>query len=174
MTVLLATLGRHDERFLHALVLRRAPWLDLLMRAVTRLGDASFVIAVTAAGLLTTDLHLQSAAQLAAFALITSHLLVQVLKRSVTRARPRLPIGVASLIHAPDRFSFPSGHAAASLCVALPVANLLPTSVAAALIILACLVGISRCYLGVHYPGDVLAGWALALGSLAAGSTLLR
>jgi undecaprenyl-diphosphatase len=172
VTVLFSALGRHDERFLHALVLRRVPWLDQLMRAVTRLGDASFVIIVAAAAQFSIDDRLRSAAHLAAFALVSSHLLVHVLKRRVTRPRPRLPVGVASLIQAPDHFSFPSGHAAASLSIALPLAGLLPTTIAVLLVSLACLVGISRCYLGVHYPGDVLAGWALALGSLAAGTLI--
>jgi undecaprenyl-diphosphatase len=68
-----------------------------------------------------------------------------------------------SLIDAPDRFSFPSGHAAASLCVALGLASVLPAFFAGLALGIGLLVGISRCYLGVHYPGDVLAGWILAL-----------
>jgi membrane-associated phospholipid phosphatase len=41
----------------------------------------------------------------------------------------------------------------------------------AILIALALCVGLSRCYLGVHYPGDVLVGWLLAVLAVAAGST---
>lgn len=80
-----------------------------------------------------------------------------------------LPIGHASLIHAPDRFSFPSGHTAASLSIALCLAPILHASLAAAVLLLAALVGLSRCYLGVHYPGDVFMGWLLgAAGAWAA------
>jgi IscR-regulated protein YhgI len=101
----------------------------------------------------------------AAFALVASHAVVQLPKRTITRARPRMPEGFAALVQPPDRFSFPSGHAASSLSVALAVAADLPSPAAAALAALAMLVGISRCYLGVHYPRDVIAGWLLARSS---------
>ena len=99
-----------------------------------------------------------------------SHLVVQLIKRTVSRGRPRMPSGVQALVQPPDRFSFPSGHAASSLSVALAVAVMLPAPLGALLVGLAMVVGLSRCYLGVHYPGDVLMGWLLALaGLLAAG-----
>jgi undecaprenyl-diphosphatase len=98
---------------------------------------------------------------------------VQLLKRTVSRARPRMPEGFAALVQPPDRFSFPSGHAASSLSVALALALVLPGAAAGPLLGLAAVVGMSRCYLGVHYPGDVLAGWTLALlGTAAAGVVL--
>jgi undecaprenyl-diphosphatase len=61
----------------------------------------------------------------------------------------------------PDRFSFPSGHSAAAMSVAIAYAVAYP-SAAAPLIALAALVGMSRVFLGVHYPGDVLIGQLLA------------
>ncbi len=88
--------------------------------------------------------------------------MVEVLKRVFTRERPELPVGFHWLVTVPDRFSFPSGHATAGLAMALPLAASLPLPVAAGVLGLGLLVGVSRCYLGVHYPGDVLAGWALA------------
>lgn len=172
MSTLIARLHHHDERFLHALVRRRRPRLDRCMRAVTHLGDAA--VTITAALLLALGAvpGLAAAGRLAAFALVSSHLVVQLLKRTVTRARPSLPAGFHALMQPPDRFSFPSGHAASTLSVALGLATALPAGVAVPLVAVAVTVGLSRCYLGVHYPGDVVAGWALALAGVAGGLAL--
>lgn len=170
MTDLILRLRRHDARALEALVLRRRWWADYLMRGVTHLGGATFSISVALVLLLgVTDGPLHRAGVVAAFALALSHAMVQLGKRSVNRARPRMPVGLESLVRAPDRFSFPSGHAAASLSVALPLALALGGVLGWAIVCLALLVGFSRAYLGVHYPGDVLAGWVLALAGFWVG-----
>lgn len=120
----------------------------------------------------TGDARLRAAGFLAGIALVTSHAAVQVLKRLVSRERPALTPGTA-LVAAPDRFSFPSGHAASSLSVALGAASQLPAIADAILIALALTVGISRCYLGVHYPGDVASGWMLAVLGICLGAIFL-
>ncbi len=166
-------LGEYDERLLHAVVVRRREGLDVLVRLLTRLGDPP--VAITIAGALAVGLvpGLEGTGVVAAFSLAFSHLLVQVLKRSFSRSRPSLPVGMASLIQPPDRFSFPSGHAAAGLSVALPLALAFPLPVALLILGLGVVVGLSRCYLGVHYPGDVLAGWALAAFSVTLAKPVL-
>jgi undecaprenyl-diphosphatase len=64
----------------------------------------------------------------------------------------------------PDKFSFPSGHAAAAMSIAFAYAVVF-TALSLPLVVLAALVGMSRVCLGVHYPGDVLAGQTIALAT---------
>lgn len=172
MSSLLLRLSVLDRRILLALVTRRRPVLDLFMRGVTRLADWPVAVSFTLALALGAVPDLQAAGGRMAWTLALSHGAVEILKRVFTRERPRLPVGFDWLVGVPDRFSFPSGHATAGLAMALPLALALPIPSALVVLSLGVVVGLSRCYLGVHYPGDVLAGWALS-GSVLAGVLLL-
>ncbi|HEX8848651.1 MAG TPA: phosphatase PAP2 family protein [Gemmatimonadaceae bacterium] len=94
-------------------------------------------------------------------ALVASHLVVQAIKRTVGRPRPSRH-GGRSWMDEPDRFSFPSGHSAAAMSVAAVFALAWP-ALAPLLLPIAVVVGFSRVRLGVHYPGDVLAGQVIAI-----------
>ena len=166
MSAWMLLIGNVDQRLLRAVVERRTRPLDALMRTLTHLADPDVAITLTLALALGAVPSLREAGMIAAATLATSHLLVQILKRMVSRPRPSFPVGMSALIEAPERFSFPSGHAAAGLSMALPFAVVLPGPLAALVLAVGLAVGVSRCYLGVHYPGDVLMGWALSVGSM--------
>ncbi len=88
------------------------------------------------------------------------------IKQAVRRPRPRLA-GLPPLTSTPTQLSFPSAHASTSFAGALVYSRLgLP---AAPLYALATGLALSRLYLGVHYPSDVLAG--AVLGTLVAALT---
>lgn len=98
----------------------------------------------------------------ALFTLAVSHLFVQLVKRTVGRPRPSRLTDCIVHVAEPDRFSFPSGHAAAAMSVAFIYAMAFP-SIALPLLVVAGAVGASRVLLGVHYPGDVLVGQLIAV-----------
>ena len=101
---------------------------------------------------------------------------VFVLKLVVRRPRPCASLQcVTALCRAPTDFSFPSGHAAGSFAVATFLATWLVLRhraplPAAGLVALAAAIGVSRVYLGVHFPGDVLAGAVIGGAVGAAGA----
>lgn len=102
-------------------------------------------------------------ALLAGVALPAASLGVQLLKALVARSRPPLvDPGVTALVPLPHDPSFPSGHAASAFAAAGAVA-LCHRRLRLPVFALAALVAVSRVYLGVHYPLDVLAGAALGL-----------
>ena len=159
MMQVVARLHRHDEWLLHCFLRCRRSLLDRVMTAATRLGDPAIVIGFT---LLLLAIGPTRAVGWKVAAMVTlSHVAVQLLKRTVNRPRPALPVGIEALLQAPDRFSFPSGHAAASLSVALGLSAFVPTEIAPLVLVVGLVTGVSRCYLGLHYPGDVAAGWML-------------
>jgi undecaprenyl-diphosphatase len=87
----------------------------------------------------------------------TAYAVNYALKLVVRRPRPELP-GLAPLSGVVSRLSFPSAHATTSFAAARAYEGLVP---ARFLYAAAILFGVSRPYLGVHYPSDVLAGAVL-------------
>jgi undecaprenyl-diphosphatase len=85
------------------------------------------------------------------------------LKLWVERDRPPVSRPVPEpLLEAPSTYSFPSGHATVAFACATVLSLAVPR-LRWPLFALAALIAFSRVYVGVHYPGDVLAGAALGI-----------
>jgi undecaprenyl-diphosphatase len=137
--------------------MRRATWLG---SGIVLLGFAGVLLALSKYGM-------NWMAGLLAIAMVGAVLLEQALKVSFHRARPEPFFDIPP----PHSYSFPSGHSLLSFCfytmIAWMAARRLKRRWQAVLVwiaagVMIALVGLSRIYLGVHYPSDVLAGYAAA------------
>jgi undecaprenyl-diphosphatase len=149
-------------------------WVPLtaVMRAFTVVGTAGFLWGTLAAGaFLFTGLR-PSHLLVPCVAVALSWTLAEGAKYLFNRARPLIDdTEVAPLIKTPSSSSFPSGHSATAAAGALTLSAIYP-SFAPALVLSGFLVVLSRVYLGVHYPFDVLAGLLIGTATAAAILTL--
>jgi membrane-associated phospholipid phosphatase len=142
----------------------RTPWLDLFFQAVTNLGTVYFYIVFI--GGLYWAVNRAWGLSLG-YVLVSCYLYTNDLLKEVVGIPRPTPEQVAVLAHEASP-SFPSGHAQGSTAIWGYLASRLGRSWAwgvAALVVF--LVGLSRVYLGVHYPQDVVGGILLGAASLA-------
>jgi undecaprenyl-diphosphatase len=143
------------------------PWVREMARDITSLGSIAvlgIVSFVVAAYLLLAKSR--AAALLVLVAVLGGLAINSLLKIQFARPRPDLFVPTAKVFTA----SFPSGHAAYSAITYMTLAALLARTTGclrlriyfvAVAVTLTVMIGVSRVYLGVHYPTDILAGWCV-------------
>lgn len=147
-------------------------WVHPLMSFASFIGHPVFTVGIGAAALLVGWGRSNLRLFLAGLVVVTTIGIGTVLKLLFGRARPLTDYVLAMRF---DLSSFPSGHTVGSTVAyglfAYLLWQLLPATpgyiVAAILIALIIVVGLSRIYLGAHHPSDVVAGWLLGIVALA-------
>lgn len=135
--------------------------LNLFFRNITRLGGAIFTITAAALLLFLSSGSFRLVAISSALSLALSHLPVQMVKKLFPRKRPYLTLEETKYpINPLKDHSFPSGHTTAAFSLMIPYMLYAPI-LSFVLLPIGLSVGLSRIYLGLHYPSDVLAGGLL-------------
>ncbi|MBQ8966707.1 phosphatase PAP2 family protein [Ruminococcus sp.] len=137
----------------------RSDVLDPIVKAVTHMGDAG-VIMIAAVLVLFIIPRTRRLGLLCGAALVINVLLNNViLKNAVDRTRPYEAINeLHAMIGKQRDASFPSGHSSGSFCVASVIFRECRLRIGIPVLLLALSIALSRLYVGVHYPTDVLAG----------------
>lgn len=138
--------------------------MDWFMSRISALGNGGAIWIVLALVLLALPRYRKAGAAMA-LALIFCGLIGNIiLKPLIARARPFSYVpDYALLIHAPSDFSFPFGHTLSSIAAATAL-FLHYRKAGIAALALASVISLSRLYLYVHFPSDVIAGCLLGIG----------
>lgn len=142
----------------------RNPVLTPVFTFITTLGNVGIIWILICIALLSRKSTRRIGA-MGIMALLGSLLVNNIfLKNIVERPRPFDIIeGLQPLVRRPGDFSFPSGHTGSSFAAATVFYRNLPKRFSVWMLLLAALIGVSRLYVGVHYPTDVLAGMLVGI-----------
>ena len=155
----------------------RCGLLDTVLPVITRLSDHGEIWILLAAVLLVTKRYRWAGVSVALALILDLAVCNGFLKPLIGRIRPfRVNAAIELLVAAPGDASFPSGHTAASFTAvtALWLAGGVPKWLRWAALSLAVVIALSRLYLYVHWPTDVLGGALLGAALGWAGARIVR
>ncbi len=137
----------------------RVDFLTPVITFITHLGDGGRIWIACALLFLILPKTRKTGVVMAASMLLNLLATNIVLKNLFARTRPYVAVeGLHRMIEAQSDFSFPSGHTACSFAAAVVIFRLCPRKVGIPAIVLAVLISLSRLYVGVHFPTDVIGG----------------
>ena len=141
--------------------------LTPIVKFITHLGDAGmFWIALTVLFLVIPKLRKIGFLMMCSL-LLNTLLNNMILKNLVARTRPyEIVEGLVNIVGEQSDFSFPSGHTGSSFAAAVVIFLMCPRKIGVPVLVLAFLISLSRLYVGVHFPTDVLVG--ALIGTMAA------
>jgi len=154
---ILSSMQLVDERLFNRLFNGKRR-LKKMARQFSRSGDGLLYLLLPTLYWLINPVQGRTFFALASLAFMIERFIYYVLKKNLKRRRPPAAIpGFQSLIIPSDEFSFPSGHTSAAFLF-ITLCTLWFGAVALPLYFWAMMIGFSRVLLGVHFPGDILAG----------------
>lgn len=159
MNRLIHWVSASDTRFLFVINQQwKCRLLDFILPKITHLGGATFTLSFLFLLLIFNPYQTRLWSIDALLSLTLSHLVVHLIKKKYCRKRPYLKLPNINIWSNPLKdYSFPSGHTTAAFSIAIVFILSAPTLIFI-LLPLATIIGLSRIYLGLHYPTDVFIG----------------
>ena len=142
----------------------RFEWLNPIMKFITSLGDEG-ILPIALVILFLIFKKTRKVGLTAGLSLGLEAILINLtIKKIVGRTRPYMVNeAIEYITKRPSDNSFPSGHTGCVFAVASVLFYMMPKKVGIPAMIIASLVGISRLYVGVHYPTDIIGGFIIGM-----------
>ncbi|MAU87607.1 MAG: phosphatase PAP2 family protein [Rhodobiaceae bacterium] len=167
MNFILTWFQKKDEKIFYFIfnnLLLQSVW-DNILKFISKTADGYLLLFILTYGFFSIEKYNHFIACCLLTVVIERSLYI-ILKKVLKRPRPFDKLkGIKSRIIPFDKFSFPSGHTACATVTTIIIFNYFPTFLLIPFVIWNISVGVSRVYLGVHYPSDIFFGFLVGYTS---------